>query len=409
MNISSTTYSSTVDIVKFEEIVTDVAFGVIEIGSVSVGLLLNSMTIPYFSKTKKLFSNLIYLLIVVIDIFTLISCIPTAISMLRQKKATLLDNKFVCSMSGFIFNIASRMSVFLIALLGAARCFSILFPFTKPKLRYYFIPLGLYFAANIILALLPIIFSPVGYHYANFLGQCSWGIHELSFVTCYGMQCSEWRWMIINTVILPWMIPGVVVVLTSSVSIAMLKRSTNARKKLCRNMSEKVPTLKSVSPYVLPHSRNRYATITILIMTIIYCIFNMPCWLLYSYLLGNRFNPAKWLRGDIAVYIQIFVSRLSVVLNSAVNPVVYFSRMEALAFTKILRLSRRRMSRSIISKASDALKLVPNFKSITLSGIAPDSSMYRRPFRLSLPTPKGFRRSDSLTRISASAIGYSTQ
>ena len=387
MNASSTSaiYGTTVDVTTFGEIVTDFTFGMIEISCVSIGLLLNSLTIPYFSKKKKHFSNLIYLFIVAVDICTLISCLPSAVSMLNERKATMLSNPAVCSISGFVFNVASRMSVFLIALLGAARGLSILFPFTKPKLNYYFVPLGVYFAVNIFLAFLPITFSQVGYHYARFLGQCSWGIHELSFVDCYGMSCSEWRWMIIITVILPWLVPGVLVILTSSISIVMLKRSTNTCKGLCRKLNKNKFNL--VSPAVLPGSRTRHATITILIMTVIYCIFNMPCWLLYSYLLGNGFSPAKWLRGDIAVYIQIFVSRLSVVLNSAVNPVVYFSRIEALAFAKITGHARRRMSKSIVSRASYALRLVQNDTSRTAS-----CKFDIKTKRISLPTPQCLRK-----------------
>jgi len=59
----------------------DFVFGTVELASVLVGLTLNVMTIPYFYRNREQFSSLVYLLIVVTDILSLLSCFPSAISM----------------------------------------------------------------------------------------------------------------------------------------------------------------------------------------------------------------------------------------------------------------------------------------------------------------------------------------
>ena len=161
----------------------DYLFGVVEMASVVIGATLNIVTIPYFHRTKEQLSSRFYLLIVITDIVTLCASFPSGVSMMNIKKAMFLGNSIICFLSGFLFNVTSRMSVFLIAQLGLARCISMLFPFRKSRTRYFMIPAAAYFVVNLALAGTPILFSPLGYHYSHHFGQCSWGINELSFVT----------------------------------------------------------------------------------------------------------------------------------------------------------------------------------------------------------------------------------
>ena len=335
-------------------VIADYLFGATEFVAILIGLLLNILTIPYFARTKEQFSSLMYLLIVITDILILLSCFPSALSMLNQRQPMIMSSAIVCTLSGFVFNVTSRMSVFLIALLGFARCYSVMFPFRKATLRCYLVPVVAYLAANVMLAALPLIFSPLGYHYSSYVAQCSWGINELSFVGCYGMSCSLWHWLTYATIILPWLVPGVVVVLSSTASICALLHSDRTR----RHMLPRRKT-NTLSVHMDPSLRTKRATITILIMTLVYSVFNMPCWLLYSYLLASGFNPISWLTGSTAIYVQIFVSRVSIALNSAINPIVYFLRIQALARLTFLN-TQSMISHSLVSRASIALKLVPN-------------------------------------------------
>ena len=171
---------------------------------------------------------------------------------------------------------------------------------------------------NIVLASLPLVFSPNGYHYGAYVGQCSWGVAELSFVR--SSSSGLWYGITSTTIVLPWLIPGFVVIASFTISIFVLIRSDRKYKRMLskryRGQASAVRT-------------RRHATVTIIIMTLVYIVFNMPCWCFYCYLLSTGFDAA-WLHADAALHIHIFVSRLSVALNSAVNPAVYFLRIDGL-------------------------------------------------------------------------------
>ena len=302
----------------------DFVYGVTELTSVLIGILLNPLTLPYFYQNKEHVSSLLYFLIVITDILTLVSTFPSALSMMNQNREMLLSNKALCTVSGFVFNISARLSVFQIAILALARALTLLFPFRTVHVKKYIYPLLAYFLINVVLASLPLFFSSQGYHYEGFLGQCAWGISELSFV-----EGNTWVWRFITytTIILPWLVPGVVVVVSCVVSILVLVRSDRNHKK----MTTRRPATKlKKSEAEGAASRTRHVSITMIIMTAVYILFNMPCWLFYLYLFACKLNPQAWVRAKSARYIHIFVSRLSVSLNAAVNPIVYFSRIEGL-------------------------------------------------------------------------------
>ena len=333
--------------------VTDYMFGFTELGACILGLVLNFLTLPYFNRNKKRLSSLLYLSIVIIDILILASCFPSALTMLNHRRALILHNRFFCTVTGFVFNIGSRMSVFLIAVLGCARCLSLLFPFKKPRVRVYITSVIVYLIANVVLASLPLIFSATGYHFSYLVGQCSWGINELSFVKerCLDTNCSLWLWMTKATIIFPWFIPGVVVIISAGISVASLLKSERARRSMTHRKHSAV-----FDPQQIASIKAKRATVTILIMTLVYSVFNVPCWMLYSYVLINEHSPTAWLYGKTALYLHIFVCRLSVAMNSATNPVIYFARIEVLSkqiFGKVLPNTY-----SVVSPVSKALHLV---------------------------------------------------
>jgi len=201
---------------------------------------------------------------------------------------------------------------------------------------------------NVFLASLPVIFSPRGYYYSEYVAQCSWGISELSFVAGHK---DLWFGITYTTIILPWLLPGVVVVVSCIVSIISLVHSSRIRRMMAPKACNGEDNIHAAAG-----RKARKATVTIIIMTGVYMVFNMPCWLLYSYLLASTHNPMEWLRGDVALYVQIFVSRLSVVLNGTANPLVYFTRIEALG--KIATRARNSLSDSVVY-SGHAMRLVP--------------------------------------------------
>ena len=72
------------------------------------------------------------------------------------------------------------------------------------------------------------------------------------------------------------------------------------------------------------------ATTTMYIVTTLYVVFNVPFWIfLLIVMFFGQSDHITWVTRNYA-YIHIFVYRTSVAMNAACNPIVYFTRMQAL-------------------------------------------------------------------------------
>ena len=304
---------------------SDYVLGTAELTSVITGLILNPLAIPHFFHHRAQLPNLLYLFITVTDILILAACFPTSLSMLNRKAPVLLENRTVCLLSGFVFNVFSRMSVFLIAMLSVARTIKLVFPFTAIKSRIYLAVLAVYFCLNVCLAGLPLLFSNARYYFAEFFAQCTWGLNELSFVN--STDSPLWYGMTYTTIILPWLLPGLIVIISCFASVTVLLSSSSRMKgSRARGQSD---------------NGMRQATVTILLMTMVYIAFNVPCWVVYCYLISTEFDTLSWMTSinvDQLQVLFIVVGRTSVALNSATNPVLYLCRMNLLR--ERLRVSR---------------------------------------------------------------------
>ena len=313
----------------------DKLYGWLEVLAILVGISLNSLTLRYFFKKKHQLSNLLFFLIAVNDLVILTACIPSAVSLLSNRRPVLFSSRAVCILAGFSFNIASRMSVFLIALLALARSVSLLRPLKLVRKRTYLVPLFIYFSLNVALASLPLIFSRKLYHYWLLAAQCSWGVNELSFVggeagTNY---TATWHGMTYGTIIVPWFVPAVIVLVSCVLSLNALVKSGRKRRRMtaqfsCVSTAGRLEDDKSSGRRVSMKSVN-HATITIVMATAVYILFNVPCWMFnVIILLSLRDQDVnKYFSAVTGIYLGYFMSILSVALNSASNPIIYFTRM----------------------------------------------------------------------------------
>ena len=292
-------------------------YGILEIISSSLGLFLNVSILPYFLCNRHGVSGLLYVLIIINDIVICFSCIPSAVSMMSSHKAMWLESRVFCTLTGYGFNVATRMSVFLIATLSVARSLSLSLPFVAVRPIHVVVIVGFYYAINFLVAALPIVFGD-GYQYEPFYGFCFWTINSLSFIKSVHSKLFES--LTYGFIILPWLVPGMVVTVSCFVSLYYIRASHVYGRCLARTMSQKVRN----------SLLKRSATITIFVMTIVYIIFNMPCWAFYILVLCHIKYNIPWLQSRPAIYTYLFVVRLSVVINSFCNPIVYIWRISKL-------------------------------------------------------------------------------
>ena len=310
----------------------DVVFGLLEILSALFGMILNMLVLPYFLLHKKAhLSRVLYILIAITDIVICFCSVPASISTLYHRAPMWLGNRMVCSFAGFLFNIASRMSVFLIAVLSLSRTISIFLPFRDIPSRVPSAIIFSYFVLNISLAALPLLFSSQGYVYKNSIAMCSWNIDHLSFVD--NTKSRLYQTLSITFIIVPWLVPGVVAVASCLISIYPIVKS--------QNRSQTYTTLaKRMSAGEMSMINVRR---TMILLTIVYIVFNIPCWLFYIVVLSSSHNPASWIRATAyRGYFFIFAVKLSVVLTSCINAIIYLCRMPVLRqtiFSKIVELT----------------------------------------------------------------------
>ena len=95
------------------------------------------------------------------------------------------------------------------------------------------------------------------------------------------------------------------------------------------------------------------ATKTIILITLVYIVFNLPVFLNYSryiitvYVVGKDFldpNNSNWF---IQEYIWLFTYIITVALNSITNPVVYFLRMKNFRRDLRRKMKRKKYTESI--------------------------------------------------------------
>ncbi|KAL5268222.1 hypothetical protein ACHWQZ_G002174 [Mnemiopsis leidyi] len=356
----------------------DIAFGILELISSLGGLFLNVCTVKFFFKKKSSPTYFLYLCIVLIDILTCLFVLPSSISIMHYREPVLFSSSFVCIASGWVLNITTRMSVYLVAVLSVIRCFTIAPSITSPTLSHAVIPVLVYLIIQIGQASIPLVSSTLNppIYYLKAVAGCSWGIDDLSFAPYDDGKGVWYRFLVYFCVILPSFLPIFPVVvsciifvkivltskqkvknyrnkdlynnnLTNSVSLNHVQsqktlevekpadtfcgpRSEVSQMSVSSNFpADQLPPQQCVKKGTSGGDVAQQATTTMCIVTALYIIFNVPYW---SFTLAVMFFQAdhiRWVTTN-GIYINIFLSRTSVVMNAACNPIVYFTRIQAL-------------------------------------------------------------------------------
>ena len=294
--------------------------------------MLNSLCLPSFYRRSDKATFLLYLVASVTDILTCLCCLPSAISMVYSRDPVLLSSPQLCILTGFLFNVSSRMSVFVVATLSVVRWMTICDLVPRPTNRNILLSVLLYLLFQVAQAALPLFFStkspPI--YFAPQIGACSWGLPDLDFLE---YNTAVYNVVSYSLVIITWVLPAVPVFICSGY---ILMITIKHRSRMCRYRKPSISCnpgshLQQLSASVNPGSwaeraaAMSKASITIVIYTVTYAVFNVPIWLCILVVLLSIEDHIAFI-GNV-VYVNIFLSRLSVVMNAAVNPVIYILRL----------------------------------------------------------------------------------
>ena len=299
---------------------SNIVLGTLCIVIFSVGTLANIFTLIYFTLCKgyKSTSQLLYLCINSVDIMICVLTLPMAVSYLQGRTAGMFQWSVFCNVWGVLWNITIRLSVFLIALLSITRTVKLLKPMRHMKHRYILGIAVMYLLAMLLQACIPFYYN-IQYSYKPYLVLSTWSVRDV-----FELHSKSSTAIKILLVHVEMILPLFPVTICCVVTIIALRRSHTQLSQQGSN-----PTQSRVKAA---------ATVTIVVLTLNYIIFNLP---LAVYIITGQVeelypNTSEWRSNFFgwdarAGYItNHVVTKLSVGLNSLINPGLYFWRLKAM-------------------------------------------------------------------------------
>ena len=274
-----------------------------------IGTLGNIVSFFHFKSKKRDISSVIYMFITTNDIVVSITLLPVGISALSQGQPGLLfGNKYGCETWYVIWNVATKLSVFLVLCLSVTRTFSLLRPFSRQKIRYFLLAVVIFMVINLALeATMISLDNTRALFFSEGLRCVLFVIAEAAFIV-----------FTVNDNLF-YTAPALVVAVSCVISIVVLTRRNKVG---------------NVQQSELQQSRNR-ATVTILLFALLYGVCNIPLVIDYVVLtsdiiIDNMQVYYNFYEFDKHLHYRNATLTILPAANSAANPTLYFWRMPAL-------------------------------------------------------------------------------
>lgn len=232
----------------------------------------SAIVLSYFLLKSKdrTASTFLYIWICSTDLIICTLTFPSALSDYNSGAAVWFNNKHFCNIWAFVWFVSSKMSIFMIAVLSIARAVAVLFPL-RVKLRriHIAIPLSVYLLILLVQYTLPFVCGArAGYSYFTEHNMCN---YHWADVFEYG----SWQYWALRywTTVVYHFVPLLAILLSFGLTVNKL------RKKNIRSTAGE--------------GKKREATMTIVILTIIYIVFNVPlavCGIIIAVIFGDQFE-----------------------------------------------------------------------------------------------------------------------
>eukprot|EP00116_Pleurobrachia_bachei_P003850 sb/3464112/ len=313
----------------------DICYGILSLICFLLGTLGNFAACAYFSSQRKDNCTVIYILITLVDVFISLLQLPVGVSYLTGRRPGLFRSHIFCDVWHFLWQILSRQSVALVAILSITRTLSILFPLKiRISKRAIVIPILLTFILQLITGSILYWYGGHGAYSANYV-DCSYIVITPEHYFKHVIPTITWYW-----------VPVLPVILSCIISYGVLQSSKRpGRESSC---IQKVSN--GAAPIGSTAAKNS-ATLTIVLLTFLYVIFNLPMSIANIFLTLDDVNWKKLEKQGLSdqfesytsfdaptYYLSNFIYCFCVPLNSLANPVLYFSRIKRLRVTVLRKL-----------------------------------------------------------------------
>ena len=295
----------------------EVFYGLLSIVCFLGGTCGNVIAFFYFFHQRRDNSTIIYMPITLVDVVISITQLPVGFSYLDQRKPGIFGNVAFCNVWHFVWQIMSRQSVALVAILSITRTLSILFPL-KIRISKKSIVVSL-----VATAVLQTFTGSIMYWFGGS------GVYTPGNADCSLLIIDDiyYYYHVVPTMVWYW-IPVLPVIASCFISLRVLKRS---KKPLCK--WQKVEKRQSQGQLSINKSKDN-ATMTIVLLTALYVVFNMPMCVfnIFWTIDDMKEDPdSSYFLFDMPTYyVNNMVYCLCVPLNSLANPILYLCRIKRL-------------------------------------------------------------------------------
>ena len=270
-----------------------------------VGTPLNFLAVAYFAKSpSRTLANRLFMTISSIDGLLCLSMLNSFIALVRELEKDTATRSVICIVISWIWNIVSRLSLFLSSVLSVTRAVSLYRPFSSIPTR----PIVALVAAELVYLILyecsPSFTShrvPV-YNYGN----CDWSVDKPSAVP-YQMFYS-----------LAYCLPLILTIGSSLASFCLLRRNKTRFGDLRR---------KEANTY----QKQCYAANTIFILVIVYALCNVPygvVLLLMNLEIISGYDIRNLFYKEFYSHCNALGSVYLVAINAAATPLVFLLRIQ---------------------------------------------------------------------------------
>ena len=265
----------------------------------------------YFITKKKSVSTCLYVCISFVDLLISLMALAPAVSHFYQGSYMMFANKLHCHLWGYFWVTCARMSVMLIAVLSIARTVALALPFYRVKKVHVIVPV-------VVLSLILLVVSSSsfylgkkrGMYYAQRTAKCQFNPADV-----VGESKTSFVFFLM---LIPILLPFFTILISCCLSVYSLR----SRRRFDHGYDQ--------------GTEKRDATVTIVLLTVGYIVFNAPL-VLWGIIWMLEGEPILKILvgyfGDNITNYQVIFSFLqvnTVQLNSVFNVAVYFWRMQGL-------------------------------------------------------------------------------
>ena len=302
----------------------DYFFGVVLFLCFFIGVPANTFSFWCFLAQRRSVSSIVYTCISAIDCLTLLNSFPVAITYVALRDDAIFGNEVYCNIWGLMNRLLSSLTIFYVAVLSISRTFVLLMPFRRLKKGVVLATIVVHFVLQCIVGSIP--YWEKGGKFVYFGG----------YANCEHIEAPTDKFETLSNILneIIYSIPIFPIILSCIISVFILLRDADQLQDEQRETK-------------------RYASVTIVLFTCIYIIFNLG-----SRIINNFRLTSKAMELDPTGYLLNFLFYVCYVMNAAVNPVLYIIRMHSLR-TSIRSLVLNFWKRGSISIDKNMLSIAP--------------------------------------------------